>query len=129
MHGDLYGVSNGDKGVCILTMEDMFRRIIAMKERREFKIRLSYLEIYNEHVKDLLVEAHEEPSNLMIVEDPNRGVFVPNLSEHVISTVTDVMNLIIRGNENRTMAPTGANIFSSRSHAILMLNIEQRDKA
>lgn len=86
-------------------------------------MQISYLEIYNEHVRDLLVE---KPSHLMIVEDPAKGVFVPELTEINVRGPEDLTELILIGNERRRMASTGSNQFSSRSHAILQIGVESR---
>jgi len=128
MLGNIYepDETKWEKGLCFLAVEDLFSKIEVMRENNNFKIKLSYMEIYNEQVKDLLVK--DSPS-LMIVEDPSRGIVVTNLTEFPISTLPEVRKLIMTGNERRTMAPTGANQFSSRSHAIIMLHIEHKDKA
>ena len=67
---------------------------------------ISYLEIYNEQVRDLLVQ---KKSHLMIVEDPMRGVFVPDLKEILVKSADDLMDLILMGNNRRKMASTSAN--------------------
>ena len=77
---------------------------------------MSYLEIYNEQVRDLLVE---KPQHLMIVEDQANGVFVPDLKEVEVQHPNEMLDLIVIGNKRRRMAATGSNQFSSRSHAIL----------
>jgi hypothetical protein len=57
----------------------------------------------------------------MIVEDPDKGVIVPDLNEYSVQGgPEELQSIILMGNARRTMAPTGANIFSSRSHAILI---------
>ena len=61
----------------------------------------------------------------MIVEDPEKGVYVPNLTEYKITSLEDVVFYIKEGNKQRTMATTAMNQFSSRSHAILNLVLEQ----
>lgn len=66
----------------------------------------------------------EKRNTLRIQEDPERGVFVKDLSAFEITTVEQLRELIQKGNLNRTMAPTSANQFSSRSHALLQLYIE-----
>lgn len=67
---------------------------------------MSYLEIYNEQVRDLLSEKN---SSLMIVEDPAKGVIVPDLNEFKVSSIEDLSSLVSLGNQRRTMAPTLAN--------------------
>jgi hypothetical protein len=65
--------------------------------------------------------------NLKIVEDPSKGVLVQNLQEIPVSEASELMDLIQLGNQKRFVANTGANKFSSRSHAILIFNIEGQD--
>jgi kinesin family protein 18/19 len=76
-------------------------------------------------VIDLLTE---RSNPLMIIEDANKGVIVPDLTEVVVSNCYELVSLILTGNSRRTMAPTGQNQFSSRSHAILQFTVEQRNK-
>ena len=82
MLGDMYGSSNNDKGVSLMTVEKLFDLIEKEQERaagaKQFKVLISYLEIYNEQVRDLMIE---RKNHLMIVEDPAKGVFVPDLKE------------------------------------------------
>jgi kinesin family member 18/19 len=85
---------------------------------------VSYLELYNERVRDLLAETDQDHANLKIVEDPQRGVQVVDLSEIIVSDAAELMELINIGNKRRFVANTGWNKFSSRSHAILIFNIE-----
>lgn len=120
MLGDIYNVSTGEKGLCYLTVEKLFE-LMSYQSDKQFMIRISYLEIYNEQVIDLL---DDKQAQLMIVEDPVRGVFVPELKEIEVSHPTELVELIVDGNSRRTMASTSANQFSSRSHAILQISIQ-----
>lgn len=83
------------------------------------------MEIYNEQVIDLMVESSPQ---LMILEEMNRGIIVQDLTEYEVMNSTELLQLIISGNARRFMAATGQNQFSSRSHAILQISIEQRQK-
>ncbi|ODV91692.1 hypothetical protein CANCADRAFT_30040 [Tortispora caseinolytica NRRL Y-17796] len=114
-----------DPGVIFLTMKELFNRIEEQSADKVVELSLSYLEIYNETIKDLL-----DPSskNLILREDENRKITVSNLSSHSPHCVEEVMEMILKGNENRTMSPTEANATSSRSHAVLQINIVQRDR-
>lgn len=78
---------------------------------------MSYLEIYNENIRDLLMQGSEK--NLELREDNVRGMVVSNLTEVVANSVDEVMTLLRVGNKNRTTEATNANETSSRSHAIL----------
>lgn len=80
-----------------------------MQQREaEFKynLKISYLEIYNEQVRDLLAE---KTINLMVVEDPAKGVIVPDLQEFRVNHHEELSQMIASGNLRRIMAPTGAN--------------------
>ena len=67
----------------------------------------------------------ESSENLMVIEDPARGVFVPELTEKEVNVEEEVLESIRIGNTRRQMASTGLNEFSSRSHAIITFFIEQ----
>ncbi len=131
MFGDIYNVNTKEKGVCIYAIDHLFETI-NLEVKKNFQAKVSYLEIYNEQVIDLLNSNSEA---LMIVEDPSRGIVVPDLMEFDVSDSSEVIKLIIEGNQRRTMAPTGINIyklgqnqFSSRSHAIIQIMVEQKSK-
>ena len=122
MLGDIYDSGQGEKGVCFITVDRLFNLIEERtSEELRFDVKVSYLEIYNEQVWDLLVE---KPQHLMIVEDQAKGVFVPDLKEVDVNHPSEMLNLIIIGNKRRWMAATGSNQFSSRSHAILQIGVE-----
>ncbi|KAJ5137595.1 hypothetical protein N7526_003828 [Penicillium atrosanguineum] len=114
-------------GIIFLTMQELFERIDERSAEKATEISLSYLEIYNETIRDLLVP-HGAKGGLMLREDTNQSVSVAGLSSHHPQNVEQVMDMIMRGNESRTMSPTEANATSSRSHAVLQINIAQRDR-
>mgnify|MGYP000137747334 FL=1 len=101
-----------EPGLVYLVFKDMFEKVS--------KVKVSYLEIYNEVVKDLLGQS----KNLLIVEDPIKGVNVLDLTEIQVDSLEQLTGLIQTGNNNRAMAPTSANEFSTRSHAVLQLTVE-----
>lgn len=82
---------------------------------------ISYLEIYNELIKDLL-----NPSGPLELREDNRGqrITVAGLSEIIATNRQEVISLLIRGNKARTMEPTAANQTSSRSHALLSVTVK-----
>lgn len=82
---------------------------------------ISYLEIYNELIKDLL-----NPSGPLELREDNRGqrITVAGLSEIIATNRQEVISLLIRGNKARTMEPTAANQTSSRSHALLSVTVQ-----
>ncbi|KAF9585797.1 kinesin-like protein Klp5 [Lunasporangiospora selenospora] len=118
-------------GIIFLTMKELYERIEELKDEKTIEISLSYLEVYNETIRDLLVPPPPEgirPPSLHIREDSSKKVSITGLSEHHPKGMDSVMELILFGNGNRTMSPTEANATSSRSHAVLQINICQRLK-
>ncbi|QHS73133.1 tubulin-dependent ATPase KIP3 [Saccharomyces paradoxus] len=127
--GKTYTVSGtpSQPGIIFLAMEELFNRISDLKDEKNFEISLSYLEIYNERIRDLLKP--ETPSKRLVIrEDTQNHIKVANLSYHHPTTVEDVMDLVVQGNINRTTSPTEANEVSSRSHAVLQIHIMQTNK-
>ncbi|RPB22903.1 kinesin-domain-containing protein [Terfezia boudieri ATCC MYA-4762] len=115
-------------GIIFLTCAELFERIDALKDEKEIELTMSYLEIYNETIRDLLVDGGSSKA-LALREDSTQTISVAGLSTHSPKDVNEVMYLIMMGNTNRTMSPTEANATSSRSHAVLQINVNQRDKA
>jgi kinesin family member 18/19 len=115
-------------GIIYLAMEDLFDKVAEMSEEKVTEISLSFLEIYNETIRDLLVPDGAPRGGLMLREDSHQAVSVAGLSSHHPQSVAEVMEMMRRGNEARTMSPTEANATSSRSHAVLQINVAQKDR-
>eukprot|EP01022_Parablepharisma_sp_SALTPOND_P024419 TRINITY_DN53_c0_g1_i2.p2 TRINITY_DN53_c0_g1~~TRINITY_DN53_c0_g1_i2.p2 ORF type:complete len:1067 (-),score=116.09 TRINITY_DN53_c0_g1_i2:2428-5628(-) len=128
MLGDVYKTTTGEPGICTLSIDSLFHKITE-DDTRQYRMKVSYLEIYNEQVKDLLTEnlPRTPALGLMLVEDPVKGVVVPELTEYVVHNSKELLQLVLKGNEKRTMAATSVNQFSSRSHAILQIMLESSD--
>eukprot|EP00277_Geminigera_cryophila_P008226 CAMPEP_0179417520 /NCGR_PEP_ID=MMETSP0799-20121207/7412_1 /TAXON_ID=46947 /ORGANISM="Geminigera cryophila, Strain CCMP2564" /LENGTH=722 /DNA_ID=CAMNT_0021190537 /DNA_START=61 /DNA_END=2229 /DNA_ORIENTATION=- len=89
---------------------------------QNFLVRASYLEIYNEEVRDLL---SKDPKNrLEIKEDVERGVYVKELTSYVVKGVSEMENVLLAGKKNRSVGATLMNQDSSRSHSIFSIVIE-----
>lgn len=114
-------------GIIFLTMQELFEKISERSEDKSTEITLSYLEIYNETIRDLLVPGGSK-QGLMLREDANQAVSVAGLTSHRPKDVQEVMDMIVQGNEFRTVSPTAANATSSRSHAVLQINVAQKDR-
>ncbi|CAL9732487.1 hypothetical protein MOUN0_N11232 [Monosporozyma unispora] len=124
--GKTYTISGTreEPGIIYRTMTDIFERINDCKDEKEIKLSLSFCEIYNENIIDLL--RPETPSNKLIIrEDGNQRIKITNLSIYYPETVDEVLMLVSQGNMNRTTHSTNANNVSSRSHSILQITIEQ----
>ncbi|XP_027353214.1 kinesin-like protein KIN-7K, chloroplastic [Abrus precatorius] len=114
MHGD-----QRSPGIIPLAVKDAFS-IIQETPNREFLLRVSYLEIYNEVVNDLLNPAGQ---NLRIREDA-QGTYVEGVKEEVVLSPAHALSLIAAGEEHRHVGSTNFNLLSSRSHTIFTLTIE-----
>ncbi|KAM3931346.1 kinesin-like protein KIF16B isoform 2-T2 [Leptodactylus fuscus] len=117
----------GDSGLIPRICEGLFSRIadITRKGDASFRTEVSYLEIYNERVRDLLRRKSSKTFNLRVREHPKEGPYVEDLSKHLVQNYGDVEELMDAGNINRTTAATGMNDVSSRSHAIFTINFTQ----
>lgn len=104
-------------------MEEIFQHIQSEKmQQTKFMIRVSYLQIYNETISDLL---KSDRNSLPIREDKRRGVFVEGLSEWAVRTPQEIYNLMQRGARARVSAQTKMNQVSSRSHSVFIIIVEQ----
>ncbi|KAG0258575.1 hypothetical protein BG011_003204 [Mortierella polycephala] len=117
--------SESQPGITPRAVEDIFMYIRENSDR-EFLLRVSYLEIYNESIRDLL---SPEAIDLRIHEDRRRGVYVSPLKEEIVTTPSQVMRIIERGNYQRHVSSTDFNSHSSRSHSIFQIVIESRDRS
>jgi kinesin family protein 5 len=90
----------------------------------EFTIKCSFLEIYLETVRDLLDPRHKEA--LKVRETPQKGVWVEGLSEHYVSSESDVYELLMLGEKSRATSSTNMNAVSSRSHSLFILTLTQK---
>ncbi|KAF9211811.1 kinesin-like protein Klp5 [Podila verticillata] len=118
-------------GIIFLTMQELYERMQEQADEKTIEISLSYLEVYNETIRDLLIPANQDgpkPAILHLREDSSKKISIAGLSEHHPKDMDALMDLVFMGNANRTMSPTEANATSSRSHAVLQINICQRLK-
>ena len=113
----------GGGGVVHMAASDIFDHIKNTQDRI-FLVRASFLEIYNEEVRDLLSN-NSKP--LAIREDPRRGVFVKS-QEEVVTDFSSLLDILFRGEKSRAFAATAMNERSSRSHTIFRITIESREK-
>uniref|UniRef100_A0A286XT78 Kinesin-like protein KIF16B n=1 Tax=Cavia porcellus TaxID=10141 RepID=A0A286XT78_CAVPO len=118
---------SGDLGLIPRICEGLFSRIneTTRWDEASFRTEVSYLEIYNERVRDLLRRKSSKTFNLRVREHPKEGPYVEDLSKHLVQNYGDVEELMDAGNINRTTAATGMNDVSSRSHAIFTIKFTQ----
>ncbi|EAT37007.1 AAEL010942-PA [Aedes aegypti] len=113
------------KGIIPNTFAHIFGHIARAKENQKFLVRVSYMEIYNEEVRDLL--GKEFNKSLEVKERADIGVFVKDLSGYVVHNADDLDNIMKLGNKNRVVGATKMNSESSRSHAIFSITIESSE--
>ncbi|KDD73431.1 kinesin, partial [Helicosporidium sp. ATCC 50920] len=130
-----YGVTSSGKthtmmgdetvpGVVPHAMAEVFAAVARHAGEKEYSLKVSMMEIYNEVLNDLLDPSR---SNLKLREDPKRGgVLAEGILEEPLTNVHQALAVIARGNENRKTSATAFNEGSSRSHTIIRLQIEAR---
>ncbi|KAL4980920.1 hypothetical protein BDW66DRAFT_146697 [Aspergillus desertorum] len=113
-------------GVIPRICQDMFERIRKMQEDKNLTctVEVSYLEIYNERVRDLLNPSNK--GNLKVREHPSTGPYVEDLAKLAVRSFEEIENLMDEGNKARTVAATNMNETSSRSHAVFTLMLTQK---
>lgn len=123
-------------GVIPLAITDIFS-YIRETPHREFLLRVSYLEIYNEKIHDLLAGPITAGTNgqpgpqeeIKLREDSKRGVYATPLKEEIVQSPTQLLRVIGRGDTARKVAGTQFNARSSRSHAVVQIVVESRERA
>jgi kinesin family protein 18/19 len=120
--------NNNVAGLCSLSLRAIFDKRRSMPNH-EILINVSYVEIYNEQIRDLLIPNSKE-NYLDLREDPIKGVSLAGATEFKVDSVDEVMNLLFQGNKRRTTEATNANQTSSRSHAVFQIcvNVNPRCK-
>ncbi|CCX10158.1 kinesin motor domain-containing protein [Pyronema domesticum] len=125
-------------GVIPLAVTDIFS-YIRETPHREFLLRVSYLEIYNERIHDLLasqpgatgfvpLDQQTKGEEIKLREDPKRGVYATPLKEEIVQSPTQLLKVIARGDLCRKVSSTQFNSRSSRSHAVVQIVVESRDR-
>lgn len=127
--------TNSEAGIIPRFCQELFQRIESLKESVRIEVEVSYFEIYNEKIHDLLAVSNvssSQPHNtanrraaLRVREHPTWGPYVVDLSTHPVDSHTALRNWLAVGNSQRATAATGMNDKSSRSHSIfnIVLNI------
>lgn len=116
-----------DLGIIPRSVQEVFYYCASQPiDSSNIKIYLSFLQIYNEKIYDLLQDA-DSKSPLQIREDKINGIYVEGLSEYLVANSLDAYALLKRGEKNRIIRQTKGNIESSRSHSIFQLYIEYDD--
>uniref|UniRef100_UPI00358EB687 kinesin-like protein KIF19 n=1 Tax=Myxine glutinosa TaxID=7769 RepID=UPI00358EB687 len=117
--------TDSEPGIYVRTLNDLFKGIEATSDRKIYQVSMSYLEIYNEMIRDLL---NPTIGFLDLREDAKGAIQIAGITEFSTSNADEIMLLLIKGNRERTQEPTGANSASSRSHAVLQVTVRQRSR-
>ena len=123
-------------GIIPLAITDIFS-YIRETPHREFLLRVSYLEIYNEKIHDLLSPptttgvglGSVQQEEIKLREDSKRGVYASPLKEEIVQSPTQLLRVIARGDHARRTSSTQYNARSSRSHAVVQIVVESRERA
>ena len=129
MGPEIENANPDDLGIIPNSFENIFEEVRIGSEGdegKEYLVQASYLEIYNEKIRDLLIDSPEQ--NLQLREDKDKGVFVHGLKEIVVESVESIKEIMVQGAKNRTVGETAMNRGSSRSHSIFTVRIESTKK-
>ncbi|XP_052078458.1 kinesin-like protein KIF3A isoform X1 [Mytilus californianus] len=114
------------RGIIPNSFAHIFGKIAKAEGDTRFLVRVSYLEIYNEEVRDLLHK--DQNQRLEVKERPDVGVYVKDLSAFAVNNADDMDRIMTLGNKNRSVGATNMNLHSSRSHAIFSVTVECSEK-
>ncbi|XP_030218654.1 kinesin-like protein KIF3B [Gadus morhua] len=109
------------RGVIPNSFEHIFTHI-SRSQNQQYLVRASYLEIYQEEIRDLI--SKDQSHRLELKERPDTGVYVKDLSSFVTKSAAEIERVMILGNQNRSVGSTNMNEHSSRSHAIFVITVE-----
>ncbi|KAN0061730.1 hypothetical protein ACQY0O_005722 [Thecaphora frezii] len=112
------------KGIIPRITEQIFENIMASPPHLEYLVKVSYMEIYMEKIRDLLAPQND---NLQVHEEKNKGVYVKGLSDYYVGGQADVYEIMRQGGSARVVSSTNMNAESSRSHSIFLITIQQRN--
>ena len=116
--------NNEVPGLSVLTVKDIFEQI-KRNDEKDYSIIISYVEIYNETIRDLLIPSS---NYLELRDDPMKGITIAGVTEFKAESTEQIMNLLFMGNKRRTTEATNANLTSSRSHAVFQITLTSKPR-
>ncbi|KAK2948018.1 putative Kinesin-II 85 kDa subunit [Blattamonas nauphoetae] len=125
MTGDM--ASEATRGIIPRGCEEMFNRIKSnTDENVSYEVRVSFLEMYNEKLQDLLDP--KTAKTISVRESTKKGIYIENALEEPVDSYEDINQLLEEGNKSRTVAATAMNATSSRSHSVLTIFFTRKEK-
>ncbi|CAD8056087.1 unnamed protein product [Paramecium sonneborni] len=113
------------RGIIPRTFDHIFERIENMAKNKQFLVKVSFLELYNEEIRDLL--SKNIKNKLEIRENPDTGVYIKDLSKFMIESPQEMREKLLHGRENRAVGATAMNQDSSRSHSLFQIIVETNE--
>ncbi|KAM3870801.1 kinesin-like protein KIF3C [Diretmus argenteus] len=119
----MQGVSNDPerRGIVPNSFHHIFTQI-SRTQNQKYLVRASYVEIYQEEIRDLMCKDNNK--KLELKENPECGVYVKGLTSVVTKNATEIEHVMNIGNQSRAVGFTNMNERSSRSHAIFVVTVE-----
>lgn len=117
------GNETEEVGVIPRAVADIFQKMDDMPDHT-FTMHCSFMELYQEQLYDLLSPAAREQSTVDMREDTIRGIIIPNLTETLVTSVSETTDCLIKGSAGRATGATAMNATSSRSHAIFTITLQ-----
>ncbi|XP_061471695.1 kinesin-like protein KIF19 isoform X2 [Rhineura floridana] len=117
--------TDNEPGIYVRTLNDLFCAIEETSNDMEYEVSMSYLEVYNEMIRDLL---NPSLGYLDLREDAKGIIQVAGITKVSTINAKEIMQLLMKGNKQRTQEPTAANRTSSRSHAVLQVTVRQKSR-
>ncbi|KAG8849804.1 hypothetical protein FRB96_000627 [Tulasnella sp. 330] len=112
------------KGIIPRITEQIFTSIVESDASLEYVVKVSYMEIYLERIRDLMAPQQD---NLQIHEEKSKGVYVKGLSDYYVGNAGEVYEIMRQGGLARVVTSTNMNAESSRSHSIFLITVQQRN--
>ena len=120
MEGDIDDINR--KGIIPRSFESLYQTLYELHSSIEYSVKVSYIEIYMEKIKDLLQPTRSN-SELVIREDKIKGVYIAGVTEATVQSHEELLNIMTTGSTNRVVASTKMNEASSRSHSVFSITV------
>lgn len=120
----MYGTEDS-QGLVLWICENLFKKASSYDSDTSFRAEISFLEINQEFVKDLLGRKRNWQDSLRVCEHKELGVYVDKLSKHIVTDVSELFGLLEKGKKNRSICSRSSNSSSSNSHTIFTVRLTQ----